>query len=215
MKDRFYISCQRDNFGGKVVFHKKGKRGYTTNIGEAEELNRADAQNDWDCGREFDVPLSADHVDAVALYFVDMQVIPHETTITDEQEYVAFLSGAYSGNDALFVKDCGNSYIYTGAKVFTREEAKKGLKNYVFIPKSLAEQNKRLCLLVDLVDNRKFITGAGIKIPDRIKRERRRSQTGLTRWNCPKCGKINWQYNPYDFMGCSDIICDEYRSVYS
>lgn len=36
-----------------------------------------------------------------------------------------------------------------------------------------------------------------------------------SRWNCPKCGKINWQYNQYDFDGCSDTMCDEWRSPWS
>jgi len=50
-------------------------------------------------------------------------------------------------------------------------------------------------------------------MPDWLKEQNRRkkSRSGKVRWNCPHCGKITWQYSPYDFEGCSDYNCEGWR----
>ena len=53
-----------------------------------------------------------------------------------------------------------------------------------------------------------MILGAGII---GVRKKTPRTATGKTRWNCPECGRISWQHNPYDFAGCSDFSCSAWR----
>jgi len=47
-----------------------------------------------------------------------------------------------------------------------------------------------------------MVFGAGLKTPEHLKKAIRKKANPMTRFNCPECGKINWQHNPHDFEGC-------------
>ncbi len=215
MKDRFYFACMRDNVGSNVSFHCKDGKGYSTGISRAHVYTREEAQQAWDRGREFEVPLSADHVDAVAVLHVDHQYVSSEPEISPEcDEYVAFKSGVFDGNNLLFAYRFGFTHDYRDVSVFNRLEAQGGMNSLVFIPKAEADRAVRPTLPLRRVNRRTMTQGAGLKQPKRIAREKRRVDSGKTRWNCPVCGKISWQYNPYDFDGCNDEDCSAYEFKY-
>ena len=91
MKKRFYLACFRDNVGGNVAFHGVKGTSYVTDVNKAKTLSREEAQRAWDMGREFDMPISADHVDLLTTWKVDIQTIPRETVIdTGVSEWVAY-----------------------------------------------------------------------------------------------------------------------------
>ena len=93
----------------------------------------------------------------------------------------------------------------------TLSEAKALGKGYIVVPFELADNAKRRTFAMSLLNRRTMIQGAGLKTPDRIKRNRRRRNNPMERWNCPTCGKITWQRNPHDFEGCNDIECKDYK----
>lgn len=214
MKDRFYLACTRETVGSNASFHCLNGNGYSTNVDRAHVYTREEAQHAWDCGREIELPISADDIDALTVLHVDHQYVPGETT-TEEgcTQYVAFVKGRWDGNDLYWLRDGGMPTTdFSAATVYP---ATGDSKELVWLPFHIADAHKRRTFNINLLDRRRMIQGAGLKTPDHIKRyQRRKDSSGKVRWNCPCCGKISWQYNPYDFEGCRDISCDEWRPHY-
>lgn len=71
--NRFYLACLRDTVGTNVAFHCIDGKGYGTNTKVAHVYTRVEAQHAWEMGREFDLPLAADKVDALTVDHVDCQ----------------------------------------------------------------------------------------------------------------------------------------------
>lgn len=212
MQNRFYLACLRDNVGSNVSFHCVDGRGYHTDIGRAEVYTKEEAQQAWDRGRDFDLPLSADQVDALAVYHVDCQLLPNETTIEPGcTEYVGFVKGRWDGNDVYWLTRTTAKTDFSQAVSF---EAPEQDPDVVYLPRHMAEKVKRRTIQIQNVNRRKMVTAAGLVIPDHIKKAKRRSHSGLNRMNCPECGRISWQMNPYDFDGCSNLCCGQYKSAY-
>lgn len=205
MRNRFYLACTRDNVGSNMAFHGKG--GYPTDLSKATVYTREEAQRAWDGAREIDQPVSADHVDALAVYKVDCQHIPYETTLDDSDDFVAFMKGAWDGNDVYWHAN-NRTTDFTLASRFKKTEAAQLGECWVVIPFSLADKVKRKTFDHRHFNARTMVQGAGLKTPDHIKRNRRRRGSNKTRMNCPSCGKLNWQYNPHDFERCSSTLCD-------
>ncbi|MFX6360864.1 hypothetical protein ABTG02_17180, partial [Acinetobacter baumannii] len=104
MRDRFYIACFRDNVGPNVSFHRHQFAGYHTDIDQAYVCTLDEAQRHFNHAREFECPISADHVDALAVWKVDHQTIPNSTQIIDSVfGYAVFVQGKYSGNDVFWL----------------------------------------------------------------------------------------------------------------
>lgn len=213
--DRFYLACFRDNVGTNVAFHCKDGCGYSTDISKAHVYTREEAQHAWEMAREFDQPLCADRIDALTEWHVDCQYIPTETTLQDGcTEYVAYQRQRWNGNDVYWLSDgrlptCN----FELATVFPKPIG-AGTGDVVWVPLGAAEAAKRRTIDTSLINLRSMCQAAGLIIPERIKRMRRRLPSGKTRWNCPGCGRIHWQYNPYDFDGCSNAFCDEWKPFY-
>ena len=210
MRDRFYIACFRDNVGPNVSFHRHQFAGYHTDIDQAHECTLEEAQHHFNHAREYDLPISADHVDELAVWKVDHQYIPMETICIDENEsYVAYQENKWDGNDVywmtmFFQPLTGFNHAYKMdyelAKAFLESAESSG---YVVIPFSLANKAKRRTFDFRKLNKRTMVQGAGLITPNHLKRSKRRNQNPMTRFNCPECGKINWQHNPYDFEGCN------------
>lgn len=217
MKNRFYLACFRDNVGANVGFHAIDGKGYVTDIDKAHQYTLEQAQRAWDCGREFDQPISADHIDSQTVWKVDCQYIPHLSFADPKyQEYVAFQKGRWNGNDVFWITESGMPTVdFSKAKRFSLDIAKGYAydEELVYVPFERADKVKRRTFDYSKFNARTMVQGAGLKMPDWLKRKKRRSNNPKVRWNCPCCGKINWQLNPYDFDGCSDITCDEYRGI--
>lgn len=216
MSNQFYLACFRDNVGSNVSFHCKDGKGYSTNIDKAHVYTLEEAQKEWDSAREYDQPISADHIEPLIEWHVDHQYLPNETTLNDPANcYVAFKKGIWDGNDAYWLNTdaCSMSTNFNKASVFGIEKVEKLDSSYIAIPFHVADSAKRRTFDFRLFNPRQMVQGAGLKLPARIKRARRKkTNTGKTRWNCPGCGRLSWQYNPYEFDGCRNHQCKEWSA---
>lgn len=205
--DRFYLACLRDNVGSNVAFHGNG---YHTDIDKARVYNREQAQKAWNGAREYDLPLCADRVDALTVLRVDGQYLPCESSETAGcTQYVAYRQQRWDGNDVYWCQENGRPTTdFALAMVYEQPTEEEGL---IWVPFHVADAVKRRTFPIACLDRRKMIQAAGLLTPEHIKRQRRRKDSGKTRWNCTKCGKISWQYNPYDYEGCRDMMCDEWK----
>ena len=203
MRDRFYLACTRDNVGSNMAFHGKG---YVTDLDKAKVYTRKEAQQAWDGARNIDQPISADHVDALAVYKVDCQHIPYESTWDDSDDYVAYIYGAWDGND-VYWNASSRTTDFSQALRMSKKEALLLTERWVVIPFSVAEADKRRTFDHCHFNPRVMVQGAGLKMPDHIKKCRRRRVSNRVRMNCPDCGRINWQFNPYEFDRCSSESC--------
>lgn len=207
MKNRFYLACFRDNVGSNVSFERKEFKGYHTDIDQAHECTLEEAQWEFNHAQEHNLPLSADHVDALAVWKVDHQYIPNKSQpFTDTHNtYVAFEKGIWDGNDVywLISENQNISTDFEQAYVMGADKAKKLSSRFVVIPFDLADKAKRRTFDFKKVDKRTMVQGAGLITPEHIKKINRRNPNPMTRFHCPECGKINWQHNPYDFDGCN------------
>lgn len=215
MKNRFYLACMRDNVGSNVSFHCKDGRGYSTDISKAEVYTLEEAQKAWDTGREFDTPISADHVDELAITHVDHQYIPCETqlSIDDNELYVCMVKGKYDGNDRYFITRSASSTDYAKAVTFTKYEVLQDNDSEVyFLPKSLVDNHTRKTFQIVNLNERKMIQGAGLKQPLQVKKYKARSKkrtSGKTRTNCCVCGKIVWDWiHPDMQITCGSNYCE-------
>lgn len=205
MKNRFYLACFRDNVGSNVSFQCKEFKGYHTDIDQAHECTLEEAQRKFNHAREYDLPLSADHVDALAVWKVDHQYLPSKSDLSPSDKYVFFVKGIWDGNDVYWTDLNGSkSTNFLHAQVIGRTAAECINHNdYVVVPFELADKSKRRTFDFRKVNKRTMVQGAGLITPKHLKKISRRNLNPMTRFNCPECGKINWQHNPYDFDGCN------------
>ncbi len=209
--NRFYLACTRDNVGSSVSFHCIDGRGYSTNIDKAHTYTLEEAQQAWESGREIDLPLCADRIAALAQFRVDCQLVKN---IVNRPPFVAYKKGDWDGNDLYWKSRTGGvTANFSNAEKY--DEVFE-LEGYVFVSFDEIDAVKRRTIQTQNVNEHLMIRSAGLRMPKHIKLARERARrvkrsSGKNRWNCPSCGKINWQYNPYDFEGCSDITCEEHR----
>lgn len=214
----FVMACLRDNVGSNTAFHAVDGMGYTTNLDKAQKLTKEEAQRRWNSAREFDLPLDFEKIEAHAIFKVDCQYIPRETTTDDSQCYVAFKKGVWDGNDVYWLTGGhilapslnGLSTNFTDARLMKSPYPDD---DYISIPFALAEAAKRRTFAHGKINKRKMVQGSGLVTPKHIKKQKRRKINPMTRWNCPGCGRIHWQYNPHDFEGCNDVNCVEWVSI--
>lgn len=213
--NRFYLACLRDNVGTSVAFHCKNGKGYSTNVNEAHVYTLEEAQEAWEHSRGYDQPLCADRVDKLLVYKTDCQKVPNESPEVFEprEQYVGYEKGRWNGNDLYWLQILGSAtddYSLAGST-----DKPKVSDNIVWVLKSEVDKIARPTFDERHINKRSMCQAAGLRVPDWIKKARRRSNTGLTRWNCPTCGKISWQHNPYDFDGCRDICCNSFAEPWS
>lgn len=204
----FYLVSRHGNCGSNVMFHNKDERGYGTNVNNLEvyTLEQAQEKHDWDRGS---LPLLKSAVDALCVIHVDMQYLERDQNGLDpNNEYVVQEAGIYDGNDIAFVSEQGQTFDLNKATVHNLPETltHSGLSPVVW-SKQYLETLARKTFQAGNIDQKAMITDAGIKLN---KPKRQRPTTGKTRMNCPCCGRINWQYDPYTFQDCSNVMCDEF-----
>ncbi|KPD01973.1 hypothetical protein V5070_02855 [Moellerella wisconsensis] len=211
----FYMICTRDTVGSNASFHCKDGKGYATDIDKAHIYTLEEAQKAWEHGRSIDQPVCTESVLSLAEYHVDCQYIPRETVIQEGcTSYVGYVKGDWDGNDVYWLNDRGYpSTNFSIAKRFTTPDLT--MDNIVWLPLDIADAQKRRTFRLANFNARSMVQSAGLRVPEWLKKQRRRKgNSGKTRWNCPCCGKISWQYDPYTFSGCLDIYCREYRPIY-
>ncbi len=167
----------------------------------------------WNCGRDIDQPVCADSVDAMAVWHVDCQYIPTESLIeSDCTAYVAYkkVAGTATMFTGFNTVDCQQMTSVKRPSLASPTKTNQGI---VWLPFSIADAAKRRTFNINNFNRRTMVQGAGLVMPDWLKEQNRRkkSRSGKVRWNCPHCGKITWQYSPYDFEGCSDYNCEGWR----
>lgn len=214
MSERFYMLCTRETVGNNASFHCQNGNGYSSDIDRAHVYTQEEAQRSWNFGREIDQPVCADNVDALAVWHVDCQRIPAESvTVPGCDAYVAYKKGDWNGNDVYWLQGGGlptNDF----SKAFVFVAANIGEPGVVWLPFVTADAVKRRTFNINEFNRRTMVQGAGLLMPYWLKKHNRRqsTRTGKVRWNCPECGRISWQFNPYDFDGCSDMSCEGWRA---
>lgn len=199
-ENEFYLQDTRSNVGSSCTFWAKNGCGYTTNLDNSEVFSHADAQKYADRGDHF-VPLSKSKVDEVATVRVDMQYLKLNVDFTEGCVIHRYV-GSYDGNDIFF--DDGKSRAtanYNEAKVYASIEDVQALDNQsgAVLSKGFLDTICRRTIQDENINHRKMVTSAGIK----YRRPRKHSKTtGKIRGNCPACGKITWDYNPFENAYC-------------
>lgn len=218
--DKFYLTSPHNWCGTSVMFHGINGNGYTTNIDEAEVITREKAQKMVNDGHlrgypNQEMPLSLKHVNEISEWRVDCQYIK-DNIYPDKKdannEYVAYRKNSWDGNDLSFASILSHSFDYSRARIFTEEDiAAVDFEGWVVVPKSHTDTIARRTLQERNINKRKMISCAGVI---GLRKKRPSTATGKERWNCPECGKISWQWHPYEFEGCNDIECKEWTSSY-
>ena len=201
----FYLTSRHGNCGSNVMFHNKNGSGYGTDLDNLELFTIEDAQIESDHDIK-SLPLLKSEVDKLAVMHVDMQ---HLDKIENEKhclnKFILVVSGKYDGNDIAFATPFGYTFDLCLASSVSLKQAKElALSNHEIWSLDYLTTIARRTFQAENINTRKMITGAGIKYK---KPRKPRPTTGKTRWNCPGCGKIHWQFNPYNFDGCNDIHC--------
>lgn len=199
---QFYLRDTRSNTGSSCTFWAKEARGYTTNLDRAEIFTKEQAQKYADEQRHF-IPLSKTRVDEVATVRVDMQYLKLNVDFS-KGVVIQRYCGQYDGNDIYFHgKDGTPTCNYSDAYVFTNLEELSILKNQdgAVHSKAFLDTICRRTVQVGNINHRKMITAAGIKYRSPRKKS---AGMGKTRGNCPKCGKITWDYDCDINAYCSD-----------
>ena len=201
MENEFYLRDTRSDVGSTCMFWAKGGCGYTSDLSRAEIFDHAAAQNYANEKRHF-IPLSKVKVDALATIRVDMQLLKLNVDFS-EGIIIHRYAGQYDGNDIFFDDgDGGHTTDYSKAKVFDMDGALAMSNRGGFaLSKSFLDSICRPTLQAKNVNHRKMMTSAGIK----YRAPRKSAATsGKTRGNCPECGKITWDYNPYENAHCNE-----------
>lgn len=208
---QFYLASLRDTLGGNMSFHSLEHSGYHTDIRKAQPYSRDQAQQAWENGRSFDLPVSKFWVDSLAVYHVDHQYIPTATKLVDgEFRYVGYMRGQYEGNDVFWLCD-GYKPVRDFSSATVYDIPDQSNTDVVWLPHSMVDAVKRPTFALRLLDRRSMIQHCGLKQPDWVRKERRRkSASNNVRWNCPGCGQLHWQLNPYSFDGCRNPLCSSY-----
>jgi hypothetical protein len=221
-QDKFYKTSSHGSCGSTVMFWAIDGKGYLSNLDEAHIYTHEEMQSE--VNKEYyggeSIPLSVSHVNELATWRVDCQYVSEDdhypNSIDSNNEYVAIKKQCWDGNDLCFGLYLGESFDYSKANIIDKKMVDlhigDGANNWFFVPKSKTDEVARRTFQTHNINRRKMIQGAGIV---GVRKQRESRSSGKTRWNCPSCGKITWQYNPYDFGGCADISCEEWEPDYS
>ncbi len=142
-------------------------------------------------------------MDSLSIKAVDHQVLPKAGTEDINNEYIIQHDGHWNGNDILFISSSGETYEYNNAKVFSKIKTKgfSALKDYKIFSKQALDKVARRTFQQSNIDLKAMAKKAGIKL---VKPKRVRKTTGKTRGNCPTCGRVTWDFNPYENAYCTE-----------
>lgn len=209
MSDKlFYLRSRHGDTGSNVMFHRINGCGYGTNLDELHVFTIEEAQKELghDIGS---LPLLKSEVDKLSIRAVDCQNLDSEKhAFFKDAKYVIQVTGDRNGNDIYFKCEDGRTYNYDEADEYSYTEAVElsaSKSKYVAWNKDYLDLIARRTFQSHNINTRKMITGPGIKYK---KPRKKRETTGKVRHNCPTCGKIVWDYNPYEAPYCS-IFCED------
>jgi hypothetical protein len=147
------------------------------------------------------LPLLKSEVDKFAVMHVDMQLLKdYGKPVNMDDKCVVQIGGHYNGNDIPFATFSGATYDFTKAQIVSYQYA-LGVSQpgntiwlYDFIKACARPTFQR-----PNINIRTMVTRAGILYK---KPRKKKLNSGMTRGNCPTCGKITWGYDPYDNAFC-------------
>ena len=201
MSELFYLRDSRSDTGSSAVFWCVDGGGYTTDLSKAWKLTREDAISYHNC-RETDIPLRCDLVDKHSYLAVDCQLVDSDEMAPADGDHLVYqVPESWDGNNIMFASEDGNSYDYGKARVYDRRQFLHGC---IPLKKSCIDEIARPVVDSSKVPTNKMLRKAKIKMNPRLLKRRSRPTTGKTRGNCPVCGKVAWDYNPYDPVYCKD-----------
>lgn len=197
----FYLVSRHGGVGTNVMFHNLNGAGYGTNLNDLHVFTLEEAQKQL-VHNIRSLPLLKSQVDALAIKAVDHQYLDESKCGLDiKDNYVIQITGCWNGNDIAFAVMGGKTYDYSKAAIFSIADAKAVSRaNTIIWPKSYLDSICRSTFQEDNINIRKMVTGAGIKYK---KPRKPRMTSGKSRGNCPVCGQITWDFNPYENAYCN------------
>ena len=203
-KEIFYLCSRHGNTGSNVMFHNKNGKGYGTDLDNLQLFTKEYAQK----AVAYDVkslPLLKSKVDELAVWHVDMQYLDEtKAGLNPQSKYVLQRKSVYDGNDISFaIDEYSYTFDYTKALELSYERAiyiASRNESFAVWPMEYLKTIKHRTFQVENINTRKMTTDPGIKYK---KPRKERHTTGKTRGNCHKCGKITWNFNPYENAYCS------------
>lgn len=207
MKDKYFLTSRHGDCGSTVMFHNHGEKGYGSDLNKLEVYSKENAQKRHNQFGRGSLPLLVDKVMTSCKRRVDMQYIDIAKGAPrfDKQITVFSCGGVYNGNDIRFKAE--NGYTFNLDDALAKPLSEWADLGCSLVPWSLAylADKSRITFQRESVNTRSMCRGV------KLERIRKTQDSGKTRWNCPACGRISWQYNPYDFDGCNDWGCEEHR----
>lgn len=205
----YFLTSRHGNCGSSVMFHNKDEHGYGTNIDNLEVYTAEQAQKHHESYGRDSLPLLVSKVREKSTIRVDMQYpdIAKGLPKNELDICVVSIAGSYDGNDMQFMsKDGGYTFnLDEAAQRCIKDFEKLGVNRIVWSYSYIKNLSRRT-FQAQNINTRSLCRGV------KLLRKKNTSDSGKTRMNCPSCGKIHWQYNPYDFEGCNDLTCSESRS---
>ncbi|WP_313056168.1 hypothetical protein [Stutzerimonas nitrititolerans] len=189
MDDQFFLQDSRSNVGSRSMFWRLGG-GYTSNLDEAEQFTRAAAVKQYEC-RETDLPWPVVYVRALAEVGVDHQdlkLTPEQALASasaDDRLYYAYKQ-TWDGNCLVWnAVGVGPTSNLADASTWSQDRASAIDEACVPWPKAYIDQHSRPVVRTIVLDHRKALREAGLKLP-KIKRQRFRRYVA----NCHGCGRF-------------------------
>lgn len=199
-KQEFYIRDSRSDVGTSAMFWSS-PGGYTSDLNKAQAFTRDDAISQHMC-RETDIPVLISIAREYSYLAVDMQYLP-DTGISDLNYLV--IKNKYDGNNVLFTERGCNSFGLDSFRPVTAEKAKNSMelnKGIDCYPADKIEAIARPVVNSVYLQTRTVLRRAKIKMNPRLLAKNQSTATGKERGNCPECGKIVWDFNPYSDFRC-------------
>ena len=205
MCKQFYLTSRHGDCGNNVMFHRKNRRGYTTNLDDAHLFTKEEAEKALSQDVK-SLPLEKEAVDNSAILGVDHQYLDKKGKPTSPDENCLIQkNGEYNGNDICFFTRIGLTFDYSIAR---REgNILKFSEIGEFDPSectvwsvSYLDTIARRTLQREDVNTRRMTTEHGIKYK---KPRKQKPTTGKNRFNCPSCGKIVWEHQHFE----NDVYC--------
>lgn len=202
----YFLTSRHGDCGNSVMFHNHDERGYGSDLNKLQTYSKEETQKKHDNFGRDSLPLLVKKVIESCTRRVDCQY-PDVAIGAPRSELtlcVVSIAGSYDGNDIQFMSnDGGYTYNLEDALVSPLSKLKGLGCNRVIWSLAYLSEMSRITFQRKSVNTRSMCRGV------KLQRIKKSSDSGKTRWNCPSCGKIHWQYNPYDFEGCNDYTCDE------
>lgn len=200
-KNEFYLRDSRSDVGSSSLFWAKDGAGYTSNLNNAHVFSRDEAISQHN-SRETDIPVLTHIAREFSYLAVDMQHLP-EPGISDLNYLV--VKNEYDGNNVLFSERGCNSFCIDNFRPIAAEKAKIAMEfnnALVCYPADKIEAIARPVVKSIYLQTKTVLRKANIKMNPRLLAKNQSKATGKERGNCPECGQIVWDFNPYSDFRC-------------